>query len=151
MPAELKTEAETLLKELNLPQDKAQKAVDFFTAKMKASGDASAQAFADVKASWRSEAITDQTIGTGTDIKPEVKQTLGRFIDGLGPTDGKAFREAMNLTGVGDNPAFIRAFYKMAKQTTEGRPAVAAAPAPVAAPGAGRKSAAAALYPNLPE
>jgi len=151
MPAELRTEAETLLKELNLPQDKAQKAVDFFTAKMKASADASATAFADLKAGWRKDAVADTTIGTGTQIKPEVLQSVGRAIDNLGPELSKGFREAMNLTGVGDNPAFIKAFYAMAAKVTEGRPTAAQSPAPVAAPGAGRTSLAAAIYPNLPE
>ena len=151
MPAELRTEAETLLKELNLPQDKAQKAVDFFTAKMKASADASATAFADLKAGWRKDAVADTSIGTGTQIKPEVLQSVGRAIDNLGPELSKGFREAMNLTGVGDNPAFIKAFYAMASKVTEGRPTAAHSPAPVAAPGAGRTSLAAAIYPNLPE
>jgi len=138
-------------KELNLPQDKAQKAVDFFTAKMKASADASATAFADLKAGWRKDAVADTSIGTGTQIKPEVLQSVGRAIDNLGPELSKGFREAMNLTGVGDNPAFIKAFYAMAAKVTEGRPTAAQSPAPVAAPGAGRTSLAAAIYPNLPE
>lgn len=151
MPEELRTEAETLLKDLNLPQDKAQRAVDFFTAKMKATNEANALAFAETTADWRKSAVEDKTLGTGTDIKPEVKQAFGKAI-GLLPADLQtSFKEAMNMTGVGNHPAFIRAFYELGKRVTEGRPAQASAPAAVTPPGKGPTSLAAAIYPNLPE
>jgi hypothetical protein len=57
----------------------------------------------------------------------------------------------MDITGAGNNPAFIRAFFKLAQQVTEGRhvagrgPSTAGQSNPSAAP----RTAGEALYPNL--
>jgi hypothetical protein len=135
---------------MNLPQDKAQKLVDFHAAEIKSAADANAEAFASLKADWRKTAVADPALGTGTDLKPEVKQTFGKALALLPEAQQTAFKEAMNLTGVGDNPAFIRAFYELGKRVTEGRPAQASAPAAVTPPGAKPASLASAIYPNLP-
>jgi len=56
----------------------------------------------------------------------------------------------MDSTGAGDNPAFIKAFYKLAQRVTEGSYVQGRGPAEVTAPGGRRPSPAQAMYPNLP-
>jgi hypothetical protein len=58
----------------------------------------------------------------------------------------------MDYTGAGNNPAFIKAFWKMAQALTEGGHVAGTGPAPIGQkpPGAAeRPTAAKALYPNL--
>jgi hypothetical protein len=56
----------------------------------------------------------------------------------------------MDYTGAGNNPAFIRAFFKLAERLVEGSHVTGKGPVQVRQDGtSGRPSAAAAMYPNL--
>jgi hypothetical protein len=58
----------------------------------------------------------------------------------------------MDLTGAGDNPAFIKAFWKLSQHVVEGKPAPGGGPSPhgqVAVGQAQRPSIAQAMYPSL--
>jgi hypothetical protein len=144
------TEAQALFKEADLTQDMAQKFVDLYSAQSTQISEKLETLIADTRAEWRKEIAQDKTIGNGTDnLRDEVKATIGRAIDGLG--DQKLvsdFRAAMNMTGAGDHPAFVRAFYKLAQQVTEAKPVTGKGPAPVDP----KKpiSAAQAMFPDLP-
>lgn len=138
-----------MFKELGLSQDQAQKLVDFHAEQLTANASGSEAAAQAMRNEWRDTAVKNPAIGTGTQLKPEVRTTIAKAIDGLGPDLAKNFRQAMNITGAGDNPAFIEAFYALARERTEGRPLAAPQPAPVANPGK-PSGLAHALYPNLP-
>lgn len=102
---------------------------------------AAAKAFHEVNAKWQDEVKADPEIGG--DNLPKVLQTIGKVLDNPQFADPK-FREALNYTGAGNNPAIVKTFYRMAKALTEGSH-VGGAPVarPKPAPGAN------ALYPNL--
>lgn len=139
-----------VFKELNLTQDAAQKLVNLYAEQ---SGPAGNQAdYEAVRTGWRNEVLKDTSLSTGTDLKPAVKEAIGRTVQALGPELSNEFRQVMNVTGVGDNPAFVRALFKLSEFVTEGRPTSGRGPSPHGqkAPDAGPTSTAKAMYPNLP-
>lgn len=142
--------AQDLFKSLNLPQAAAQQIVDLHAKELKAALEASVNEVDNMREGWRKEILADPEIGGKL---KEVKATVGRAIDQhLGATLGPAFREAMDLTGAGDHPAFIRGFYKFAQLVTEGRHVSGGGPSEHGqrAPGRPAGTGAAAMYPNLP-
>lgn len=139
-------EAGDLFKTMNLDQSQAQKLVDFYASKSQEAAQAPYKLWHDTQEAWRNEVKADPEIGGKLD---QVKSTISKAIDGLGDAKLAAgFREAMDFTGAGNNPAFIRAFYRLAQKVTEGTNVPAGGPAQVTPPGQ-RPSAAEALYPNL--
>lgn len=144
------TEAAGVFKELNLPQEGAQRLVDLYTKQIQEAVEAPFKLWQQTQEKWISEIKTDPEIGGKLD---QVKTTVARAIDGLGdPKLAADFRQAMDYTGAGNNPAFIRAFYKLASKLTEGGFVSGRGPAPQGqrANGASRPSAAQAMYPGGP-
>jgi hypothetical protein len=143
-------EVDELFRGLDLGNEAGQKLIDFYQKKVTEMSEAPYKLWADTQAKWIDEIKSDASLGGRL---PEVKATVARAIDGLGdPKLAADFRAAMDYTGAGNNPAFIRAFYKLAQQVTEGRHIAGRGPSdqgqkptPVAPASAGR-----ALYPNLP-
>lgn len=145
-------EAGVAFKELNLSQEQAQKLVDLYSAKVTEAAEAPYKHYEETRNAWRKDVINDRELGNGKDdLKTEVKATIGRAIDSLPQNIAKDFREAMTLTGAGDNPAFIKAIYSLAARVGEGTAVKVGGPASTgqSKPGA-PTSAAAALFPNLP-
>jgi len=140
-----------IFKELNLSQDAAQKLVEFYATTQLQGAKAGETAYNTMRETWRGETLKDTSLATGNDLKPEVKQGIGRTIDSLGPELAKQFRETMDLTGVGDNPTFVKAIYQFSKFVTEGRPVQPGGPSPAGqvSPDAKPKSIASAMYPKL--
>lgn len=146
------TEFTTIAKELNLPQDAAQRLVDFHIKTIQAAQDAPMQVWKDQQAEWTKAIVSDPKLGDGKDLKPEVSSRVAKLIDSLGPL-AEPFRKAMDFTGTGNHPDFVRAFDALAQRMTEGNYVKGNGPAKTGQqkPGtAERPSAAAALYPNLP-
>jgi hypothetical protein len=143
-------EASAVFKELGLTQDAAQKLVDMYSAKVTAAIETPFKAYEDLRADWRKEVVADKDIGNGKDdLKPEVKAAIGHAIDSL--PNAKEFREAMVLTGAGDNPAIVRAFASFASRLAEGKGVNGSGPSPLGQTSkATLPSAAQALFPNLP-
>jgi hypothetical protein len=153
------TEAATaIFKELNLTQDAAQRLVDFHAQQLIDAAKAPENTYTQTREKWVSEVKADAEIRgavsgdkTGLDA---VKLDIGRALNSLGdPKLVANFREAMDVTGAGDNPAFIKAFWKLSQHVTEGKHVTGSNPSPHGqrAPGAtDRPEAAKALYPNLP-
>ena len=140
-------EAGDLFKTLNLNQSQAQQLVNFYVAKTEAAAQAPYKLWHDTQETWRNEIKADPEIGGKLD---QVKSTIAKAIDGLGDAKlATGFREAMDYTGAGNNPAFIRAFYRLAQKVTEGTHVAPGGPTQVNPPGS-RPSAARALYPDLP-
>lgn len=115
-------EASTLFKELGLSQEQGQKIMDVYAAKSleaaKDAGERGQKAYAEMRAGWQAEVKADPEIGKNL---PAVKATIGRALDSLGdPKLANDFKAAMDLTGAGDHPAFVKAFYKLAQSVVEG-------------------------------
>lgn len=152
--AKFVADATPVLKELGLDQAQAQKLVDLYSKKAQEQAEAPYKAYEDIRSTWRKDILSDTTLSNGSELKPEVKATISAALDSLG--DAKLtsdFKAAMDLTGAGDNPAFVRAFYKLAQMLPrEGALVLGGKPSPLGqrAPGAKPVSAAAAMYPNLP-
>lgn len=138
-----------LFKGLNLSQEQGQKLVDFYTKQTAESANQPYQVWQQMQEDWVKEVKADPQLGPKLN---EVKTTISRAIDGLNdPKLAKDFREAMDFTGAGNNPAFIRAFYKLAQMVTEGGHVAGGGPSPQSQRRAGEQmSAARAMYPNLP-
>lgn len=149
---EVVTQASEMFKEMGLSQEQAQKLVDFYADQMIKTGEAPINAYEELRADWRKTAIADKEIGDGREgLKPAVKEAVSKAIDSLGPDLAKEFRSMVDITGVGDNPSFLKAVYKWAEAVTEGKPVPGTSPTKQsqAAPGQVR-SAASTLFPNLP-
>ena len=141
-----------VFKELGLTQDQAQKLVDIQTAREAQLAKSAQGDYTAMRQGWQKEVLADTNLSAGGKIKPEILETMGRAIDGLGdPALAKSFRQSLDITGVGDNPAFVKGFLKLAQQVTEGRPVQGGGPSTEGqkAPGAKPPSQAHALYPNL--
>jgi len=138
-----------IFKGMNLTQAQGQQLVDFYTTKTSESANQPYQVWQDMQEQWIKEVKTDPVLGPKLN---EVKTTISRAIDGLNdPKLAQSFREAMDFTGAGNNPAFIRAFYKLAQMVTEGGHVAGTGPSPQGQRRQGETpSAARAMYPNLP-
>jgi len=149
LDATVSTEASKIFKELNLPQAAAQRLVDFYTAKTTESANQPYQAWNDMQEKWVTQVKNDPQMGPRLN---EIKTTISRAIDGLNdPKLAQDFREAMDFTGAGNNPAFIKAFWKLSEKLTEGGHVSGNGPSPQGQRRQGEvPSAARAMYPNLP-
>lgn len=138
-----------LFKEMDLSQDGAQKLIDFYNGQMKSVSDALVNQAEAKRTEWRGEVAKDSALGNGTDgLKPEVSAKIAKVIDTF--SNAKEFREAMDFTGAGDHPAFVRAILALYDKVGEGTPVKGGNPSPAGNPDAKPKSAASALFPNLP-
>lgn len=155
---EVKTEAEPLFKELGLSQDAAQKLVDLYSKhsikSLEEHNKSASDWWAKRQQDWREELKRDpqvgKLVGSNGNFGPDsaVVQTVNRALDGLqNPKLVSDFKEAMDLTGAGNNPAFVKVLYALASKVTEGT-SYAANGNPVR-PNAGRPTPGAAMYPNL--
>lgn len=147
---EVATKAGTLFKELGLSQDGAQKLIDLYTAETAQAFEAPFKAYQDMRKGWRDEVIGDRELSHRLpQIKTNVTQMLNTH---LGQKLADQFREAMDMTGVGDHPAFVRAFDVLSSLLVEPRAHVAGArPSPFGQDQRAQpQSAASAVYPHLP-
>lgn len=125
------------------PNARAQKLLDLHTKALKAAVEGPSKAWDDLTVKWVGEIAADKDLGTGdakSPLKPEVKAALSKIIDQVGGTE---LRQALDFTGAGNNPAIVRAFYKLGQQFTEGKPVQGNPPST-------QRSGASALYPDLP-
>ncbi len=146
-----------VLKELGLDQAGAQKLVDFHVAQMIDAAKAPAATYEQTRSKWQADVLADPEIKsysrdgkTGIDA---VKIDLGRAMTALGPELAKDFKAAMDLTGAGDNPAFVKGFWKLAQSVIEGKPVSGKNPSPlgqVDPSKASKPTPAQSMYPNLP-
>jgi hypothetical protein len=136
---------------MNLSQDQAQSLVDFYASKTKEAYEAPFNLWKQTQEDWVSQIRQDPEIGGKLD---QVRTTVSRAIDSLGdPNLSQAFREAMDYTGAGNNPAFVKGFYRLAQRLTEGTSVRGGGPSPLGQTPSGRQerpSAARAMYPDLP-
>lgn len=147
---ELLTEAQTTFKSLGLSQDQAQTLIDLNAKQIKSLTEAPYNAVAETKSKWEGE--LKSTYGKDIEAGGKVITSISRMIDTLPPVMASGFREAMDLTLAGSNPAFVAAFYELSQRLGEGKSVAGKGPSPMgqSAPDAKPKSVAEALYPHLP-
>jgi len=146
-------EAGTIFKELGLSQAQGQKLVDLYSKHSLKTNEGLMDMVRQQNETWQNESKNHPELRGKLDPGGPVMTTISRALDGLGDAQLKAdFRAAMDLTGAGNHPAFIRTFYRMAQRLAEGTHVAGNGPAPQGqvAPGAPRPTPARALYPNLP-
>jgi hypothetical protein len=147
---EVAKSAGDLFKKHGLPQAAAQDMIDLYVAETKKAFEAPFKAYTDMRKDWRDKVTADPDVGHRL---PEIKTAVTQMLNThLGQPRADAFREAMDLTGVGDHPAFVWALDKLSQLLTEPRSHVAGAkPSPFGQTRTNQPtSAAAAMYPHLP-
>lgn len=149
---DLVKEVTPIFKELNLTNEQAQKLIDFNARQAKEAFDAPFNKYQEIRQGWRDEISKDTALGNGEGgLKPEVEAMMGRAIESLPQELQQPFRDALILTGAGDNPAFVRVWNHIAPMLAEGRPVRAGGPAATGqSPPGQAKTPAARLFPNLP-
>jgi hypothetical protein len=137
------TEVNTMFKDLNLSQNQAQQLIDYYAKQSQSAAQAQMDLYNNQRKEWQDAVKADPEIGTKL---PQVKTDINRLLDSMGdPKLANEFKQAMDLTGAGDNPSFIKAFWKIAQKYSEGKPVSGTPAKPTARP-----SAAQSLYPNHP-
>lgn len=76
------------------------------------------QAWKDLQENWQTQVRNDPEIG-GAKFDRVVLPTIARAMDRYGDP---GLREALAVTGAGNNPAIIRTLYTLSRMVTEGRP-----------------------------
>lgn len=144
-----------------LTQPAAQQLVDLYNSVAKTAADANRTAWNATVTGWEAEVRADKDVIGKASLKDEngtvlqgldaVKATVAKVLDNPALTDPR-FREALDITGLGSNPAAVRTLYKWALALSEGSGVRAGGPSPNAGQreAAGPPTAARALYPNLP-
>lgn len=146
-----------IFKELGLDQGAAQKLVDLYVAQQIEAAKAPGATYDALRTDWRAKVTADPEIKAySTDGKTgfdAIKVDIGRALGTLDPTLATEFKAAMDLTGAGDHPAFVKVFWKLSQSVTEGKHVAGRNPSPQGQNDpskAERPTAAQALYPNNP-
>ena len=115
---DLITEFSGLAKEANMPQDMAQKFVTLqaeYMGKMAAeAATAQEEAWGTTLSEWADAAKADKEIG-GADFKANVG-VMRKALDMYGTPE---LKEALDITGVGNHPEFLRLMYRMGKDISD--------------------------------
>ena len=141
-------EVTPVFKNLKLSNDEAQSLVDLYAKVSKEAAEAPVKFWKETQQKWLDEVRADPEIGDKIElVKTTVNKALMTY---LSPTEVANFRHAMNYTGAGNNPTFIRVLYKLTSQLVEGGEVRGGGPVEVRAPNAAsRPTAAEAMFPNL--
>lgn len=136
---------ETLSNAKLSPAERAQALVDMHVKGLTAAQEAANQQMEQTEAGWKKTIAADKDFGSGDDkspLKPEAKAIISKAIDAYG---GAELRQALDLTGAGNHPVIVAAFYKMSKILSEGNYVGGSPPSKPEAQTAAQK-----LYPGLP-
>jgi hypothetical protein len=126
--------ASALFADSGLNQEQAQKFIDLAVSREQAAARKGVQAFVDLQTKWVSEIKADPDIG-GDKFQASIA-SAARAIERLAIP---GLREALDLTGAGNNPAIVKAFARIGQMISEDRfrpgngapPAAAKSPAEV--------------------
>jgi hypothetical protein len=99
-----------------LDQDQAQKFIDLAVSREQTSARKGLQAFVDLQNKWVSEIKADPEIG-GDKLQASIA-SAAHAIDRLAVP---GLREALDLTGAGNNPAIVKAFARIGQMIAEDR------------------------------
>lgn len=110
------TAVSTLFADSGLSQEQAQKFIDLAVSREKAQAESGLRAFVDLQNKWVSEIKADPDIG-GERLQATIASAT-RAIDRLAIP---GLREALDLTGAGNNPAIVKAFARIGQLIAEDR------------------------------
>jgi hypothetical protein len=150
---QVKADADKIFKNLGLSQEAAQSLVDFYTQQTTEAFRAPFEAYQKMTDSWRQESESHPDLRGKLGPGKEISVRIAKAIDGIGDAKlASDFREAMDISGIGNHPAFIRVLSKFAERLTEGSHVAGNGPAKAgqSEPNRPPPSAAAAMWPNLP-
>jgi hypothetical protein len=116
LDGELLEAASGLFADSGLSQEQAQKFIDLAVSREKAQAEAGLRAFVDLQTKWVSEVKADPEIG-GDKLQAAIA-SAARAIDHLAVP---GLREALDLTGAGNNPAIVKAFARIGQMIAEDR------------------------------
>lgn len=139
-----------IFKELKLDQAGVDKLTGFYNKRMADLQTRLQNSVNNMREGWRNDIAADKEMGDKVDA---IKIDIGKMWAHLPPDVVKSFKEAMDITGVGDHPAIVKGLWKIAALVNEGRPVPPNNPSPhgQSKPGSGPVSIASAMYPNLPQ
>lgn len=153
LDAKLIEAATPIFKELSLSNEAGQKLVDFYNTAQAGAQTAAEKVMTDMRAEWRGKIIADPALGDGKDnLRPEARANIAKAIESIGDAKAQtAFKEALDLTGAGDNPAIASALNTLGKLLSEGTLVAGGRPSPggQTAPGAVKLTPAQRMFPNL--
>lgn len=112
---EVAGEFEAYARELNLPQDKAQAVVNMGVKLMQAQQANQAALVQQTQEQWRNEVVNDKEIG-GQALAENLSYAA-KVLDTFAPD----LRGVLDETGLGNHPAFVKAFVKIGKAISEDR------------------------------
>lgn len=139
-----------VFKELGLTQAQADKLTEAYNKHAQTQADITRNAIAEMGRQWETQTKADPELGTKLD---QIKIDVGRALDVvLSPKEREAFQTAMNQTMIGNNPEFIRTFWKLAQRAAPGTHVAGGGPSPQGQSPTGqtqRPSVAASIWPNL--
>jgi hypothetical protein len=124
-----------------MSQTTAQSLLDLYHSVVSTQETKNLEAWKTTREGWVTEVKADREVG-GSNLD-EVKRTVAKVLDNPDLTD-PGFRQALEFTGIGDNPAAVRTLYRWAKALTEGTPVTGDAPSRQTP-----RSLAQVMYPNL--
>jgi hypothetical protein len=143
-----------LFKELGLSQEQGQKLVNFYSENSLTASKEALESMQNTRREWvdgmKSDPTLSKLVGKDGGFGPDSRlmTTINQALDGLqNPKLVSDFRAAADLTGAGDNPAIVRVIYALASMVTEGNQHAVGNPVNSKQM---PKTAAAAMYPNLP-
>jgi hypothetical protein len=105
------------------PNERGQKLVELFFAQQEAAAKASETNWTKIQEDWQNEVKADKDLG-GSKLEGTLS-TIAKAIDQYGSQE---VREALDMTGAGNNPHVIRFIHKLASQLQEGRPVIPGGP-----------------------
>src|SRR3974390_3742 len=154
LPKEVVEKVTPIFKDMKLTGEQAQKMLDLHHELVKESQEAPYKQYETMRDNWRKEVIADRQLGNGRDdLSDSTKQNINAAFNAIGDNRlVEEFKQAMNMTGVGDNPAFLRAFAALGSHFKEGTQVNGKGPSPEGQRGPSSKppTVANAMYPNLP-
>lgn len=144
--------ATAIFRELGLDQSQAQKLIDWGAKREVEAGTKGAEAYNQMRLDWRSQAEADLNANYAGGVE-QAKSDIAKAIATLPPKLQTEFKDAMTLTGAGDNPAIIKGFLQFVKGVIEGQHVSGNGPSTLgqtnpATPA--RPSAAQSMFPTLP-
>lgn len=107
-----------------LSQDQAQSFLDKHVAAMKAAADSNIALFNKMQTDWQAEVMKDPQIG-GANFEAKTRPAIAKAIMTFCPdaAEQKAFREVVSLTGIGNNPHYVKFMARLGASLMEGEPA----------------------------
>lgn len=150
---EVLKEATGIFKELGLTQDSAQKLVALYGKDVAKITSGPQTEFKSLVDGWRTDVLADKSLATGTELRADVSENIGKLKASLPAEDRKSFDNLMNMSGLGNHPTIVKALNAWGANLSEGKHVAGNGPSPLGqkSPDAPKKpSVAQAMFPNLP-